>query len=231
MGDRSQGEAEPHDPDLQEGAAKLVPGRSCGTCSLCCTVYSVKELNKPDGQPCPHVAPGRGCQVHAIRPYVCRQFYCSWLIDPNLGPEWKPEVAQFVISADPKYQALTLSVDPGTPLAWKREPYYSVLKLFSRVLFRLNKKVLVSLRGQITIILPDGDVPLGMIVPGEEILLWQDDSGYHAMLRRELDRLPGIRARQPPSGGPPCTGDADTQASARSEEPIPSCASRPSSVK
>jgi hypothetical protein len=175
-------------PSPQDGAAMLVPGRSCGTCSLCCKVYTVKELNKPEGQWCPHVARGTGCNIHETRPHVCRQFYCSWLIDPNLGPEWKPEIARFVISADPKYQALTVSVDPGMPLAWKREPYYSTLKQFSQVFFRIGNKVLVSLRGHITIVLPDSDVPLGIITPGEEIVLWREGAAHRAALRRDLER-------------------------------------------
>jgi hypothetical protein len=165
----------------------LVPGRSCGTCSLCCKVYSVRELNKPAGHWCIHSKFGLGCGIHAIRPSVCSQFFCSWLIDPNLGPEWKPEVSRFVLSADPAYQALTLMVDPEMPLAWKREPYYSVLKKFSDVFFRINQKVLVNLSGHITVILPDRDVPIGVIVPSEEIVIWREDSVYCAMLRRDLD--------------------------------------------
>jgi hypothetical protein len=128
-----------------------------------------------------------GCGIHAIRPPVCSQFFCSWLVDPNLGPEWKPEVCRFVLSADPAYQALTLMVDPGMPHAWKREPYYSVLKKFSEVFFRINNKLLVNLNGHITVVLPDRDVPIGVIVPGEEIVIWREGSTYGARLRRELE--------------------------------------------
>jgi hypothetical protein len=165
----------------------LVPGRSCGTCSLCCKVYSVQELSKPAGRWCVHAVRGSGCANHASRPHVCRQFFCSWLVDPNLGPEWKPEVSRFVLSADPAFQALTLMVDPGMPLAWKREPYYSVLKKFSEVFFRLDQKVLVNLRGHITVVLPDRDVPIGMTVPGEKIVIWREGSTYGAALRRNLE--------------------------------------------
>jgi hypothetical protein len=128
-----------------------------------------------------------GCGIHAIRPHFCSQFFCSWLVDPNLGPEWKPEVCRFVLSADPAYQALTLMVDPETPLAWKREPYYSALKKFSEVLFRLNMKVLVNLSGHITVILPDRDVPIGVILPREEIVIWREGSTCRASLRRDLE--------------------------------------------
>jgi hypothetical protein len=174
-------------PGRQEAESPVVPGRSCGTCSLCCKVFSVIELSKPAGQWCIHSVRGGGCGIHASRPHVCRQFYCSWLIDPNLGPEWKPEVARFVLSADPKYQALMLMADPGMPLAWKREPYYSTLKKFSQVFFPLNNKVLVNLSGRITVILPDRDVPIGVMVPGEEIVLWREGPTYNAMLRRDLE--------------------------------------------
>jgi hypothetical protein len=173
----------------------LVPGRGCGTCSLCCKVYSVQELSKPAGRWCIHAGRGSGCTNHADRPHVCRQFFCSWLVDPNLGPEWKPEVSRFVLSADPAYQALTLMVDPGMPLAWKREPYYAVLKKFSYVFFRLNKKVLVNLRGHITVVLPDRDAPIGVIAPGEEIVIWREGSTYGAKLRRDLELA------KAPSGG------------------------------
>jgi hypothetical protein len=164
----------------------LVPGRSCGTCNLCCKVFSIQEINKPAGQWCNHCERGRGCTIHAQRPRSCREFFCSWLIDPNLGPEWKPEVARFVLSADPNYQALVVMADPGMPLAWRRQPYYSVLRQFSEVFFRLDKKVLVNLRGHITVILPDREVALGVIVPGEEIVFWREGPSYCAKLRRDL---------------------------------------------
>ena len=45
----------------------------------------------------------------------------------------------------------------------------------------------MNLRGHITVILPDRDVPIGMIVPGEEIVLWREGSDYCAALRRDLE--------------------------------------------
>ena len=74
------------------------------------------------------------------------------------------------------------------PLAWKREPYYSTLKKFSEVFFRIDRKMLVCLNGHITVVLPDRDVPIGVIVPGEEIVVWREGSTYGARLRRDLER-------------------------------------------
>jgi Fe-S-cluster containining protein len=182
----NQGGVESSVADLQDAQPALVPGRSCGTCSLCCKVLPVQALSKPAGKWCIHSVPGSGCTIHADRPQVCRQFFCAWLIDSNLGPEWKPEVSRFVLSADPANRSLTLMVDPGMPLAWKREPYYARLKQFSEVSFRQDRKLLVNLRGNITVILPDRDVPIGAIAPGEEIVIWREGSTYGAGLRRDL---------------------------------------------
>jgi hypothetical protein len=162
----------------------LVPGRSCGTCSLCCKVYSIKELAKPAGRWCVHRARGAGCSIHATRPRSCSGFFCSWLVDPNLGPEWKPEVARFVLSADATHRAILVTVDPGQPRAWKREPYYAMLKKFAEVFVRIDQKVLVSLNGDITVVLPDRDVPIGRVGPGDEIVVWREPAAYNARVKR-----------------------------------------------
>jgi hypothetical protein len=183
----SRGGGERHAPDLPGNEPVLVPGRSCGTCTLCCKVYSIKELSKPAGRWCTHCVRGSGCGIHPNRPRSCREFFCSWLVDPNLGPEWKPEVSRFVLSADATHRAILVTVDPGMPLAWKRKPYYAVLKLFSEVFFRINQKVLVNLNGHITVVLPDRDTPIGLIKPGDEIVIWRKGQIYGATLRRDRD--------------------------------------------
>jgi Fe-S-cluster containining protein len=182
-----------------------VPGRSCGTCSLCCKVLAVQELNKPAGQWCRHAVPGSGCSHHAERPQACRQFFCSWRLDPDLGPEWKPEVSRFVLSADADRRALVVMVDPGVPLAWKREPYYARLKQLSELSFRQDGKVLVNHRGSITVLLPDRDVPIGVIDPAAEIVVWREGAAYGARLRRDSEPAetsppPRAEAKVAPAG-------------------------------
>jgi hypothetical protein len=175
---------DPGDPTLRDAGPTIVLGRSCGTCNLCCKVYSIRELSKPAGQWCTHCVRGTGCAIHPTRPPSCRDFFCSWLVDPNLGPEWKPEVSRFVLSADAVHRAIMVSVDPGRPLAWKRAPYYAVLKQFSEAFFRIDQKVLVNLTGHITVLLPDRDVPLGRIGPADEIAIWREGAAYGAGVRR-----------------------------------------------
>jgi hypothetical protein len=173
-----------HDSQPPDPEPVIVPGRSCGTCSLCCKVYSIRELGKPAGRWCVHRVHGKGCGIHPDRPRSCRDFFCSWLVDPNLGPEWKPEVSRFVLSADATHRAIMVTVDPERRLAWKREPYYATLKRFSEVFFRIDQKVLVNLSGHITVVLPDRDVAIGMIGPGDEIVLWREGLTFCAGLRR-----------------------------------------------
>jgi Fe-S-cluster containining protein len=175
----------------------------------------VQELSKPAGQWCIHSAPGSGCKVHHTRPDACRRFFCAWRLDPNLGPEWKPDVARFVLSEDPARQALVLSADPGMPLAWKRAPYYGRLKQFAGRLFAEDKRLLVDLRGQITIVLPDRDVPIGAVGPADDIAVWREGSAYGAVLRpaRPFAQSPrgpepapaGAAPAEPPAAEPPGT--------------------------
>ncbi len=54
--------------------------RSCGECSLCCTVLRVDELTKLAGVSCVHQdTHGPGCAIHDQRPAVCRGYSCLWL--------------------------------------------------------------------------------------------------------------------------------------------------------
>jgi len=193
----SQGGPEATSSDARDAGAPLVAGRSCGVCSLCCKLLPVAELGKPAAQWCVHAVRGGGCGNYADRPATCRQFFCAWRRDPSLGAEWKPDLARFVLSRDSAAQALVVTVDPGMPLSWKRQPYYERLKRMSEQAFRQGRKVLVSLRGQTTVVLPDRDVPLGAVAP-DEIVIWREGMAYGAARRREVDPArAGLDAARP----------------------------------
>ncbi|MEI8027105.1 MAG: YkgJ family cysteine cluster protein [Pseudomonadota bacterium] len=72
--------------------ASARPGRSCGSCTLCCTHLDIEsepgfstllsdgvDIAKPKGQKCRFLGPG-GCTVYEVRPLVCREFACDWLL-------------------------------------------------------------------------------------------------------------------------------------------------------
>src|SRR5262245_15487060 len=58
--------------------ATILPGRSCGECSLCCELLRIDSLAKPVGTWCPHCKPGKGgCVIYGEHPVECQRFICS----------------------------------------------------------------------------------------------------------------------------------------------------------
>jgi hypothetical protein len=68
---------------LADGPA---PGRQCGTCTACCTVLAIAELQKPARWACCHLA-GDHCGIYEQRPQSCRDFNCAWLRGAVAGDE------------------------------------------------------------------------------------------------------------------------------------------------
>lgn len=181
--------------DMYDSEMPLVPGRTCGSCMLCCTVLMVPELNKPFDVKCTHAVAGQGCAIHPNRPKFCRQFFCGWRLDPNIDAMWKPDICGFVLVVNLHYSALMLMCDPARPLAWRMQPYYGRVKEWSGRAFKENKRIVALARGEATVILPDRDAPLGALGFDDEIVLSHDASGYHAERRSKQ------QAR--PAGAPP----------------------------
>jgi hypothetical protein len=153
--------------------AKVVAGRACRTCTLCCKVVSIPELAKAAGEWCAHCQPGKGCGIHTRRPFVCRGAYCEWMISKGLGPEWKPEKAKLVLFKTNGGRRLTAHVDPGYPSAWRRSPYYETLKRWAREAVERTDMHLIDVMvgEQATVILPDRDVDVGIVAADEVVRL------------------------------------------------------------
>jgi hypothetical protein len=170
--------------DLYESENPLVPGRICGSCMLCCTVMNVDELNKPGGVTCSHAVAGQGCTIRDQRPRACRQFFCGWRLDPNLDSLWKPNICGFVITISLRYASMLIMVDPAKPLAWKVHPYYGRLKEWSGRAFAEDKRIVAIVAGgEATVILPDRDVPIGVLGSNDMIVLARNGLAYHAEKR------------------------------------------------
>ena len=55
--------------------------RDCGTCSACCRLPEVLEINKPANTPCQFLcSKGYGCQIYKNRPKPCADYKCCWLM-------------------------------------------------------------------------------------------------------------------------------------------------------
>jgi hypothetical protein len=161
-----------------------VSERSCGSCTLCCKLFPVPELSKPGGRWCPHIAQGRGCGIHETRPPVCRAFWCQWIENPDLGPEWKPEVSKFVLSIYPGTHSLAVTVDPATPANWRREPYLSSLRRWATAALEDGHQVLVFKGDEVTAILPDREAELGKINPGDRLVTLRRGMEFSVEVRR-----------------------------------------------
>lgn len=113
-------------PDDQNFALDALPDRACGTCTLCCELPDIDELDKPANMLCRHCTRDVGCRAYGTRPATCRAFLCAWRTDGGLGPHWDPSVSHMMVYRQgPQF---TVLVDPRYPQAWCAEPYLSELK-------------------------------------------------------------------------------------------------------
>jgi hypothetical protein len=75
----------------QLAAPTAADGRECGSCTACCIVPAIAELQKPARWSCDHLE-RCGCRIYDARPASCRVFHCLWLrgaMAPNL--ELRPD--------------------------------------------------------------------------------------------------------------------------------------------
>ena len=137
------------------------PVRKCDGCTLCCKVIGVKQLEKPQGVWCSHCEPGRGCAIYAERPQECRTFMCGYLFESGLGPGGKPSESKIVLLTENGGARIVAHIDTQRPDAWKREPFYSTLKLWAKNGAPSGAQVFVSIGTRTIAILPDRDVEMG----------------------------------------------------------------------
>jgi hypothetical protein len=147
----------------------IVPGRACGACAMCCKLQHIAELQKPIGVWCPHVVLGKGCGIYGERPGSCRQFFCLWMQDKDLGPEWKPDRAKFVLYLQRNSPNLQVAVDRNVPSAWRREPYRGRLARWAREGAEHGRFVFVRIGARVIVILPDGERDIGEVAQEDDI--------------------------------------------------------------
>ncbi len=154
---------------MDSDTPSIVPGRACGSCTLCCKVLDINELAKPAGTWCPNCKVGKGCSIYDERPAVCRGFLCGYLTGPQLSEIWRPTKAKMVLAFNGS--SITVYVDPGSPMAWRNEPYYSDLKRWSSQAAALRGNVQVAIGRRVIVVLPQGgETDLGIVGEDERIL-------------------------------------------------------------
>jgi hypothetical protein len=163
---------------------RVVPGRECGSCSMCCKVYNIADLNKPAGKWCPHCKPGKGCVIHDALPRQCAEFNCLWRTEEELPPHWKPDQAKMVVAIHPVSGYVMVQVDNSTPSAWRRQPYYDQLRLWAKRNLHLGMYVLVCINLDAILILPDQDILLGPLMETDRIAVRKVGNSYEAKVVR-----------------------------------------------
>lgn len=112
--------------------------RECGSCTMCCKVLGIRELEKMPNVMCKHVVKGKGCGIYDVRPPTCRSFSCTWLLTDTMPEELKPNKCHAVFAMyEQQPDQVTIYVDPGYPHAFREGALAHAIELF------LAKKILV----------------------------------------------------------------------------------------
>jgi len=154
----------PNEPNTAALAlSRVVPGRACGTCTLCCKVIAVTDFGKLPGVWCHHCIRGKGCGIYETRPTDCRTFFCEWMLEKGLGPEWKPERAKFALVMG-EGGHLTAFVDPGFPSAWRSAPYIDAFRKLAA-----ERVITIRVGTKVIVVLVDREIDLGHVGPDESV--------------------------------------------------------------
>lgn len=96
----------------------------CDSCTACCKIMKVRELDKPANVWCRHCRIGSGCGIYEERPESCRVYECLWLktqrMDKPIPAALRPDRSRVVIGTINQGEDLILYVSPDRPDAWKR---------------------------------------------------------------------------------------------------------------
>jgi hypothetical protein len=151
--------------------AKLQPARTraCGSCTLCCKLIEVTELEKPQHSWCKHCKPGKGCGNYEARPSDCRTFYCGWMADLSFGDEWRPDRAKFIMTFEPGTDRMYIVCDAGFPGAWRRETFYARIKAFLTAPGMERQQIVVTTGRRLTLLVRGGEFDLGEWSKGDKI--------------------------------------------------------------
>ena len=134
------------------------PPRTCGDCSLCCTVLRVDPLRKLGGIDCVHQQPSAPCcQIHPKRPPICRAYSCLWL-GGALDEEDRPDKLGAVLDIVSSGPTTQLEIREATPGAFARNERLQEIA----VEYRASMAVRISDVDDVL----DPDRPFRLLLPG-----------------------------------------------------------------
>ena len=159
----------PRSAFVTEATANLVAGRNCDSCYMCCKLFEIPALAKPEGVWCTNCNLASGCTIYEARPQECRDFFCHYRLDKDVPEHWKPNRSHMVLRATGDGVRIVAYVDPKRPMAWRGDPYYRDLKAWAANRLQADKQVHVRIGARTIVVLPDRDVDLGDV--GDKVIL------------------------------------------------------------
>ena len=118
-----------------------VRGRSCGSCTACCTIVPVDLASghKASGERCQHVC-SKGCRIYKDRPDPCRYWSCRFLFDEMAAGLRRPDVSGYIV--DPMvdsiiqsghvYEVAQVWIDPARHDAYRAPELRAYLEAIAR---------------------------------------------------------------------------------------------------
>lgn len=100
----------PAEPAAWDIIGAPLPGRSCGSCTACCTQVPVRLEDgqvKPANIRCRHLRASQRCSVYAARPLDCRAWSCRWLFDQAAEGLRRPDRGGYIV--DPMLDTILLN--------------------------------------------------------------------------------------------------------------------------
>ncbi len=91
---------------------------------------------------------------------------------PTLDEDWRPDRCNLVLWTN-KSNRVIVDVDADFPDAWRNEPHYGQLKLWSDRSDPGSLEILVRVQGRVIVVFPEIDIDLGLHDKSEAI-----SSGY-----------------------------------------------------
>jgi hypothetical protein len=152
----------------------------------------IRELAKPAGTWCIHCTPGRGCNIYGEHPPSCQEFACLWLVVPQIPDTLRPDASKVVLVMDAEGSRLMAHCDPADPLAWRREPVYSLLKQKARAAWNADVHVIAKAGTDYWLLSPTADLEMGRI-----------ESGSPYKIQRLINGDVVLSILPPPTAGPP----------------------------
>ena len=115
---------------------------------------------------------GKGCGIYETRPTECRTFFCHWMLEKGLTPDWKPERAKFALVTS-EGGHITAFVDPGFPArgATRLTSRRSSAGRSRARAPRPPRIVTVRIGTRGIVILPDREIDIGTVGPNDAIVL------------------------------------------------------------